>query len=75
MDAAIARSLRIGAAVADTPNAVRAARRIVDLSDPAEKRATWWWWLAQRLLERHDELTIVRYGAVIDGDAEHWLAR
>jgi hypothetical protein len=37
--------------------------RIAAIEDAAEQRAAWWWWLAQRLLERIDELTIVRVDA------------
>jgi len=37
--------------------------RIAGLEDAAEQRAAWWWWLAQRLLERIDELTIVHVDA------------
>jgi hypothetical protein len=45
-----------------TENEVAALRRIVDLGDPAEKRATWWWWLAQRLLGHAHGIVVVRYG-------------
>ncbi|HEY2395796.1 MAG TPA: hypothetical protein VGH81_07455 [Rudaea sp.] len=44
--------------------------RIAGLEDAAEQRATWWWWLAQRLLERIDELTIVRFGEESAASAE-----
>jgi hypothetical protein len=43
-----------------TPEALAQLEYVVALADSSEKRAAWWWWLAQRLLERRDELTIVR---------------
>ncbi len=47
-----------------TLDEVATLRRIVDLSDAAEKRATWWWWLAQRALGHAHGAAVVRYGEV-----------
>jgi hypothetical protein len=55
-----------------TANDVAALRRIVDLSDAAEKRAAWWWWLAQRALGHAHGVQVVRYGDVI-GDSSDVL--
>lgn len=43
------------------PEAFAHMERIAAVRDAAEQRAAWWWWLAQRLLERIDDLTIVRF--------------
>ncbi len=43
------------------PDAFAQLGRIARLEDIAEQRAAWWWWLAQRLLDRIGELTIVRF--------------
>jgi hypothetical protein len=40
------------------------------LEDIGEKRSAWWWWLAQRVLDRIDELTIVRRADVLVGRDE-----
>jgi hypothetical protein len=48
-----------------TASEVAALRRIVDLTDAAEKRAAWWWWLAQRVLGQAHDVAVVRYGDVI----------
>jgi hypothetical protein len=48
-----------------TADEVATLRRIVDLSDAAEKRAAWWWWLAQRALGHAHGVAVVRYGEVI----------
>jgi len=47
-----------------TQGVVAALRRILGLSDAAEKRAAWWWWLAQRALGHADGVAVVRYGEV-----------
>jgi len=60
MNAAIAWTIASGESWL-TPEAFAQLGRIARLDDIAEQRATWWWWLAQRLLDRIDDWTIVRF--------------
>jgi hypothetical protein len=53
-----------------TPEAFAQIERVAALEDIGEKRAAWWWWLAQRVLDRIDELTIVRHADVLVGRDE-----
>ena len=52
-----------------TAHDIAALRRIVALSDAAEKRAAWWWWLAQRMIGQAHGVTIVRYSDVVANSA------
>jgi hypothetical protein len=53
-----------------TPESLAQLERVAGLADLAEKRAAWWWWLAQRLLERSEELTIMRDADLFSGRDE-----
>jgi hypothetical protein len=57
-----------------TADQVATLRRIVDLSDAAEKRAVWWWWLAQQALGHAPGVAVVRYGE-ISADSGNVLGR
>ncbi len=53
-----------------TPESLAQLEYVAELADLAEKRAAWWWWLVQRLIERRDELSILRDEDLIGGRDE-----